>query len=228
MSDPAIPSGPAASTEPAEAALVDLLGLVAYGQLLAFDRMAADARLAPDLRRRAVLSEMAAAKIINYRRLADRLADLGVEPAAAMNPYRTALQRYHDSTEPKDWLEALAKAHVGDAIADDFFREIAALLGEPDRQLVLEVLHDPRYDEFAAEEIRSAITADPKVANRLSMWARRLVGEGLSQANRVAADRPALGLLVVERTGDENAVPALFKRLISAHTARMSAVGLNN
>ena len=30
-------------------AVVDLLGMLAYGELLAFDRMAADARLAPDL-----------------------------------------------------------------------------------------------------------------------------------------------------------------------------------
>ena len=44
---------------PTVAAVVDLLGMLAYGELLAFDRMAADAQLAPDLPRRAVLSEMA-------------------------------------------------------------------------------------------------------------------------------------------------------------------------
>ena len=48
--------------------VVDLLGMLAYGQLVAFDRMAADAKLAPDLPRRAVLSEMAGSEIANYRR----------------------------------------------------------------------------------------------------------------------------------------------------------------
>jgi hypothetical protein len=43
------------------------------------------------------------------------------------------------------------------------------------------------------------------------MWARRLVGEALSQAGRVAA-------------ADHGALTAL----IAAHTARMAAVGLNN
>lgn len=210
------------------AAVIDLLGLVAYGELLAFDRMAADARLAPDLTRRAVLSEMAAAEIGNYRRLADRLTELGVSPEDAMSPYVSALQSYHEATEPKDWLEALTKAYVGDAIADDFFREMATYLDEPDRQLVLDVLHDTRYGEYAGAEIRSAIEADPKVANRLSMWARRLVGEGLSQANRVAAERVALTTLLVTGSGDQAAVQSLFKRLAAAHTARMSAVGLNN
>lgn len=209
-------------------AVVDLLGLVAYGELLAFDRLAADARLAPDLRRRALLSEMAAVEISKYRRLADRLTELGVEPGVAMAPYVDALQSYHDSTEPKDWLEALAKLYVGDAIADDFFREVAIGLAEPDRQLVLDVLHDAQYDDFAASEIRAAILEDPKVANRLSMWARRLVGEGLSQAGRVATDRISLTMLIVEDAEDSTAVQALLKQLTTAHTARMAAVGLNN
>lgn len=215
-------------TSPALAAVVDLLGLVAYGELLAFDRMAADARLAPDLARRAVLSEMAAVEIINYRRLADRLTELGVAPGEAMSPFVPALRSYHDSTEPKDWLEALTKAYVGDGIADDFFREMAAFLAEPDRQLVLDVLHESRYDEFAGQEIRLAIAVDPRVANRLSMWARRLVGEGLSQAGRTASERVALTSLIVTGFDDEAGVQSLFKRLTAAHTARMAAVGLNN
>ncbi|MFI5488130.1 ferritin-like fold-containing protein [Micromonospora echinaurantiaca] len=217
MSAPA-PPGPA---------VVDLLGLVALGELLAFERMAADARLAPDLRRRAALGEMAAAEIGNYRRLADRLTALGVLPDDAMAPYVAPLQAYHDSTEPRDWAEAVTKAYVGDAITDDFLREIAVALAEPDRQLVLDVLHESRYAEFAAAEIRAAIELDPRVAGRLSMWARRLVGEALSQAGRVAAaDRGALTALIAQ--GDKVDVQALFRRLTAAHTERMAAAGLNN
>jgi hypothetical protein len=214
-------------SDPTDSALVDLLGLVAYGELLAFDRLAADARLAPDLRRRAALSEMAGAGIANYRRVADRIAALGSRPDEAMAPYVDALQAYHDSTEPKDWLEAVTKAYVGDAISDDFLREIAGALDEPDRQLVLDVLHESGYADFAAAEIRAAIAADHRVADRLSMWARRLLGEALSQAGRVAAaDRGALTALVARRAGTD--VPALFRRLTDAHTDRMTTVGLNN
>jgi tRNA-(MS[2]IO[6]A)-hydroxylase (MiaE)-like len=220
--------GSGTAGEIARDAVVDLLGLVAYGELLAFERMAGDARLAPDLDRRVVLSEMAALEIRNLERIAARLRELGVAPAEAMAPYVTALQEFHDSTQPKDWLEALTKAYVGDGIVDDFLRETAALLAEPDRRLVLEVLHGSRYDEFAADEIRAAIAADPKVANRLSIWARRLVGEGLSQAGRVAAERLALSALIAEGGGEPGAVPAFLRRLTAAHTARMTAVGLNN
>lgn len=210
------------------AAVIDLLGMLAYGELLAFDRMAADARLAPDLGRRAVLSEMAGSEIANYRRLHQRLVELGVDPEAAMDPFRAALDSYHDQTEPKDWLEALTKAYVGDSIADDFVREVAAFLGPQERQLVLDVLHDSRYADFAAAEIRAAIAVDPKIANRLSMWARRLVGEGLSQAQHVAAERDSFTDLIISGTGDLVSVGALLKRLTTAHTTRMAAAGLNN
>jgi hypothetical protein len=208
--------------------LADLLGLLAYAELVAFDQMAADARLAPDLHRRAVLSEMAAREIDNYGQLAARLGELGVRPQDAMGPYVAALGNYHQQTEPKDWLEALTKAYVGDGVADDFYREIAGYLEPADRDLVLEVLHDSRHADFAAAEIRAAIAADPKVANRLSMWARRLVGEALSQAQRVAGERVALAGLIAAGGADMSDIHALFKKLTSAHTMRMNAVGLNN
>ncbi|MDT4986665.1 MAG: hypothetical protein QOI74_759 [Micromonosporaceae bacterium] len=208
--------------------VAELLGLLAYAELVAFDQMAADARLAPDLRRRAVLSEMAAREIDNYARLAARLDELGIEAQRAMNPYVAPLRDYHGQTAPKDWLEALTKAYVGDGVADDFYSEIAACLDAPDRDLVLDVLHDSRHADFAADELRAAIAADPKVANRLSMWARRLVGEALSQALRVAGERVELAMLLASG-GDELAdIQLLFKRLTTAHTARMTAVGLNN
>jgi hypothetical protein len=213
--------------------VIDLLGMLAYGELLAFDRMAADARLAPDLRRQAALAEMAAWEMTNYRRLSDRLTALGADPEEAMRPFVAALRTYHDNTEPGDWLEALTKAYVGEGISDDFFREAAGVLpagtlAEVDRDLVLQVLHDDGYAQFAADEIRAAIAADPRVANRLSMWARRLTGEALSQAQLVAQERTPLTALVLAGAGDGESVQALFRRLTTAHTARMSAVGLNN
>lgn len=210
----------------AGSAVPDLLGLVAFGELLAFERMATDARLAPDLRRRVALNQMAAAEIDNYRRLADRLTALGAPPEEAMAPYVRPLQAYHDSTEPRDWAEVVTKAYVGDAITDDFIREIGDALDGPDRALVLDVLHDSRYAEFAAAEIRLAVADDPRVAGRLSMWARRLVGEALSQAGRVAAERATLTALITQ--AERIDVPELFARLTAAHTARMAAVGLNN
>jgi hypothetical protein len=71
--------------------VVDLLGMIAYAELLAFDRLADDAKLAPDVSRRAVLSEMAASEILNYRRIAARLTALGADPEA---PWRRSGSRW--------------------------------------------------------------------------------------------------------------------------------------
>jgi len=201
--------------------------MLAYGELVAFDRMAEDARLAPDLARRAALSEMAGAEIVNYGRVAARLADAGVDPSVAMEPFVAPLDEYHEQTHPNDWLEALTKAYVGRGITDDFVREIASRLGPSDEALVLELLHDSRYVRYAADEIRAALAADPSVGNRLSMWARRLVGEGLRQAQRVGVERDKITELLVDATGELSGVAELFARLTSAHTTRMVDLGLN-
>jgi len=209
-------------------AVVDLLGMLAYAELLAFDRMAYDATLAPDLNRRAMLSEMAAVEIANHRRVLDRLVKLGADPERAMAPFRAALDAYHSQTQPSDWMEALTKAYVGDSIANDFAREVARGLSPADRDLVLEVLRESRYADFAAAEIRQALVGDESQTNRLSMWARRLVGEALSQAQRVAAERPAFTDLLANVPDDGSDVAAMLKRLTTAHTERMTAIGLNN
>ncbi|HEY1175114.1 MAG TPA: ferritin-like fold-containing protein [Phytomonospora sp.] len=227
MSTPDPTPDPTPAEPPSAEAVTDLLGALAYGSLVAFDRMAADARLAPDLRRRAALSTMAGAEIANYQRLTARLEELGADAAGAMEPFVAALDDFHEATAPRDWLEGLIKAYVGDGIADDFYREIANFLEPGDRSLVLEVLHDTAYTEFAVTEIRAALAADPKLANRLALWARRLVGEAMTQAQRVAAERDGLTDLVVSGSGDLAGIGALFRRLTQAHTDRMGAVGLN-
>jgi hypothetical protein len=214
---------------PPPAAVVDLLGMLAYGELVAFDRLAAEARLAPDLARRATLSEMAGAEIAEYGRIVAGLVALGADPVRAMTPFVAPLDDYHAKTAPNDWLESLTKAYIGRSIADDLVRELADFLEPANRALIAGVRHDSRYAQYAATEIRAALRRDPDVANRLSMWARRLVGEGMRQAQRVAADRPAITALVIHATkGAPTAVSDLLKRLTLAHIARMGELGLNS
>lgn len=209
-------------------AVVELLGILTYGELTAFERLATDARLAPTLGDRAALARMAAAEFHDHERLHAHLVAMGVDPAEAMAPFVPVLDAFHDSTRPSSWLEGLVKAYVGDGIATDFYREVAAFLDEPDRALVLDVLGDTGYEDFAVAAIRGAIEREPSVAGRLALWARRLVGEALSQAQRVAVDHDALTLLIVGGTGDLAELGRLFLRLTEAHTRRMEKLGLSS
>ena len=207
--------------------VVDLLGVLSYAELTAFDRLAEDARLAPTLEGRSALARMAAAEIAHHERLSARLVELGVSPAAAMAPFVAPLDAFHDSTRAGTWLEGLVKAYVGDGLATDFYREVAAFLPDPDRGLVLEVLADTGHADFAVREVRAAIAGDRRVAGRLALWARRLVGEAMTQSQAVIAERDGLADLLITGTGDLNGIAELLGRLTTAHSARMEALGLN-
>ncbi|MFD5761239.1 ferritin-like fold-containing protein, partial [Streptomyces sp. NPDC127044] len=159
----------------------------------------------------------------------DRIAAVGAAPPEAMEPFVAALDGFHRQTAPSDWLEGLVKAFVGDSIASDFYREVAARLDADTRGLVLSVLDDTGHASFAVEKVRAAIDADPRVGGRLALWARRLMGEALSQSQRVVADRDALSTMLVGGVADGfdlAEVGRMFSRITEAHTKRMAALGL--
>ncbi len=217
------------------AAAVDLLGVLAYGELSAFHRLASDAALAPTISDQAALAAMAVAEFRHFVRLRDRLADLGVDPEGAMRPFVASIDGFHESTAPSDWLEGLMKAYVGDGVGADFYREVARVLDPQTQALVLDVMADTGHSAFVVATIRDAIAEDPRVAGRLALWGRRLVGEMLSQAQRVAAERDGLSALLVGDVAGGGALPGfdlaeigrMLARLTEAHTRRMQALGLS-
>ncbi len=213
------------------AAVVDLLGALAYGELTAFSRLAADADLAPTQPYKAALAGLAVAEFHHYEALTASLGEMGVDPEEAMAPFIAPIDAFHDRTRPTGWLEGLVKAYVGDGIATDFYREISAYVDPATQNLVRSVLQDVGQAEFAVRAVREAIAADPRIAGRLALWGRRLVGEALSQAQRVAVERDALASLLVgghNRPGADLAeLGRMFARLTDEHTRRMDRLGLS-
>lgn len=224
-------SGSAAFEDPAyAAAVVDLLGVITYGEITAFDRLSEDARLAPGLEDKLALAKMATVQFGLIQPLLDRIEQLGADPLAAMEPFRRPFDVFHEATAPADWLEGLVKAYVGDGLAADFYVEIAAFLDAETRQLITDSLAHAGYADFVVGRIRRAIEEDPRVGGRLALWGRRLMGEALSQAQRVAAERDSLAALLaggVDRPGmDLAALARMFSRLTENHTRRMAELGL--
>ena len=224
------PSSEALSDPEYRAAVVDLIGVLAYGELSAFERLAADAAMAPTIDDKAALAGMATAEYRHFCALRDRLVEFGVDPQDAMTPFRAAIDGFHAHTAPSDWLEGLVKAYVGDGIGTDFYREISAYVDPQTRDLVVAVCGDLGQSQFVVDRVRAAINADPRVGGRLALWGRRLVGEALSQAQRVAAERDALSTLLVggvDRPGTDLAeIGRMLARLTENHARRMAALGL--
>nr|BFE83381.1 hypothetical protein GCM10020093_059820 [Planobispora longispora] len=97
-------------------------------------------------------------------------------------------------------------------------------MDEETRRLVEEVLADEGRSQFAVERVGAALKEDPKLSGRLALWARRMVGEALSQGQHVAAARPELAGLLVSAGGED--ITRMFTRLTEAHGKRMEALGL--
>lgn len=212
------------------AAVVDLLGAIAYGEISAFERLAEDAKLAPTLEDKVAIATMATAEFGHVGPLRERLVELGADPFAAMAPFRAAIDLFHEHTAPSDWFEGLVKAYVGDGLANDFYREIAAYLDTGTRDLVVATLQEVGHSAFVIDRVRAAIVADHRLGGRLALWGRRLMGEALTQAQRVAAERDALTALLaggVDRPGlDLAAIGRMFTRITERHTERMAELGL--
>ena len=207
--------------------VVDLLGMVAYGRLSGFFRLTDDAAIAASLPDKIALAEMAVAEYDHFRQVLRRLEELGADPDAAMRPFMQALDAFHARTRPADWLEGLVKAYVGDGFSADFYRTVADLLDPQTQALVNEVLADTGHSDFVVARVREAIVADPPVAGRLVLWARRLVGETLGQIQRISAERePFARLLGGGDSSQPGKIARVFAKLTDAHSGRMAALGL--
>lgn len=210
--------------------VIELLGLLAYGEMSAFERLSEDAKMAPDLPTKVEIVAMATGEFGHFLLLRDRLSELGEDPYESMAPFAETFERFHRQTAPSDWLEGLVKAYVGDGLAADFYREIAAYLDAETRALVLDTLSGTGNSDFVVGAVCGAIASEPRVGGRLALWGRRLMGEALSQAQMVVAERDALSVVLVggvDHPGmDLAGIGRMFTRITEAHAKRMAKLGL--
>ncbi len=227
-----VPAVPASAAEDALANpryarfVTDLLGIVAYGELSGFERLSSDARFSPSLADRANLGRLAVQEFEHFERVGRFVAELGVTIDDAMAPFQSSIDAFHERTRPGDWYESLMKAYVIDAFSGDFYRSLADSLDPRTRRLISTI----DSGEGAAQlqrRLKEALADDPRLASRLALWGRRLVGEALTQAQRVGFEREYLaGLLFADEANQTQHTTALFSQLTRNHSRRMSALGL--
>lgn len=203
-----------------------LLGVLAYGEISAFYRLVEDARMAPTLRGRIHLASMAAAEMNHFEVLQAALERRGHELLSVTEPFAAPLDAYHASTAPSTWMEVLVKTYVGDGLAADFYREIAHSLPDDVAATVRDVLAETGHSEFVVSEVVTRVEASPSDKDRLMLWGRRLLGEAITQAQFVLAQREELTELVMTASGNFNGIVALFDRMQVRHSERMAVLGL--
>ena len=157
--------------------------------------------------------------------LRDALERRGVDVVPAMTRYASALENYHRLTTPSTWLEALVKTYVGDALAADFYLEIAGSMPGEVGDVIRSVLSETGHSQFVVGEVRAAVTASDRQRHRLALWSRRLLGEAITQAQYVLADHDELVDLVMSE-GGLSQMTDFFDKLQNTHQARMRELGL--
>lgn len=207
-----------------------LLGLVAYASLSAFEQTAAASAIAPQVEQKLVLGRLAAQRFTHLGRLEATLAAAGGDVTRAMAPFVTPVDGFNHHTRPEDWAQALVKLCVVGGLVADFAAEVAPHLDEASRDILLGSIDDGELAAEPGRMLSGALAAEPEAAGRLAMYARRLLGEALSQAQRVCAAQPVLTEQLTGRAGqggeDLAAIGDLMARLAGHHAARLAEIGL--
>lgn len=205
----------------------DLLGVMAYVELSAFERLSSDARYSPTLDDRAVLGRLAVIEFQHFELVCKKLAELGLDVEETMLPFQPPVDSFHERTRPADWYESLMKAYVIDAVSADFFQSISGHVDADMAALIGRIQSAGDAAAVLRERLKAALADDPRLASRLALWSRRLLGEALSLAQRVGQEHAFLhGPAGADTAGGADLARRLTAELAAAHSRRMSQLGL--
>lgn len=196
------------------------LGQAGYITLVLFENLGRAVSAAPTTAGKTALSRAAAQLLQAHEGLVTEMLGLGLDPVAAMDPHRTRLDEYQRRTEGADWAEILVTCYLTTGFLTDFFAGLAGGLppGLADRvSLLLDV---DRAELVLETELRTLIEHSPRMASRLALWGRRLIGDTMLVARSALAEGRGAGAAGLDR------VEPAFNELIGAHTRRMDALGL--
>jgi hypothetical protein len=197
---------------------VPYLGQVAYFELAVFESLTRAVTEAPSLADKEGLSQVAGEALAKHHGLVAILRQMKVDPAEAMAPFTADIDRFESLTQGRDWHETLLGVYLTAGFLNQFFLELAGALPKKDRATVQEILKTDRTAEVLVAALRAGIAEDPKLASRLALWGRRLMGDTqlvARSALRLSADG-----------SDESKLEPVFTDLIAQHSKRMDILGL--
>lgn len=203
---------------------VALLGRLAYLRLALFEAASGVAGRATDLADREAVTKVAAALLDQHTAILKLIETHDAVPTDAMRPYAADIDRYRRRLSDPGWHESVLTLHLAVALLDDFFAAFASGLPGAEGERVAGILEtDPGHDALVAI-LQAGIKSDRRVASRLALWGRRLVGDTLLVARSALADARDGDGQPTET--DERRVEPILNDLMARHSRRMDRLGL--
>jgi len=199
--------------------LLHFLGQSAYLQLTLFENLSRAVANAPTTDAKESISRVASLSLAKHHALTAQIERHGNPPGAVMEPFTAAIDTFQRSTQGADWFENLMTCYLTAGFLDDFYLRLAAGLPGDYRAKVIDALESDAGADRMADELRRGIEANPRLASRLAMWGRRLVGDTMLVARAGLAAS-------TNHDSDEARIEPVFTELIAAHTRRMDSLGL--
>ncbi len=194
------------------------LGQTAYLTIVLFENLGRAVTTAPTTDAKSRLARAASEMLRMHEGLVAELERERLDPAAEMEPFRIPLDDFQRRTKGADWYEILVTCYLTEGFLLDFFAGLAAGLPDELDDRAAALLQGDSAEAVLVEELRRAIEENPRLASRLAMWGRRLIGDTMLMARLAVAQHPSASV--------EERVDPVFTELIAAHTRRMDALGL--
>jgi hypothetical protein len=211
------------SKDPLSRAVAEVLGALSYGERLAHRRSVEGVQLAPDDRTRNAQRHAADREGQNASLIAARLKELGSPEME--EPFRPFFDAFFERTEPGDWLETQVFHYVGHALVRDLADALVPVLDPVSAEVLRRALSDrDEQESFALDEVSTGLAEDPDAGERLAHYARRVIGEALTQTRRALDGTDALRSLLGGQEGEKRVLLELLQR----HRERLDRMGVES
>ena len=198
-----------------------MIAALCYGERVAGRRAAEAASLAPDARGRQHQEQVAAKERHSADLLEFRLAEIG--SPGLQDAFRPFFDAFFDRTQPRDWIEAVTFHYVGDAMVRDFAEVLVPTLDPISAELVRSALSDRDAQEaFALDELTRHMEEEPASRTRIAAYARKVIGEALTQTRKALNETDALSELL----GGLEQEKRLLLEVLERHRVRLDRLGI--
>jgi len=195
------------------------LGRAAYVQLMLFENLSRVVTTAPTIEAKSAMSDVASAALTKYHGLVREIERQGGQPTEVMKPFAGEVDQFQRMTQGHDWHESVTTCYLAGGFLNDFFSRLSAGLPQAQAARVSAILDEDSGEATVVKQLLAVTRDNPRLAARLALWGRRLVGDTMLIARRTLRAGDDVG------TDDERLEP-VFTELIAAHTRRMDALGL--